>query len=161
MGGSARGLHVKAKGTLYFRVTAVNAVGQGTPSDEAAVNPGGPPTPSAPRNVTASVAGGVVSLSWSPPTFGAPITSYGLALGTPQRGYFTAGEVGPVTSFAFQVPDGLYLLRVTARNAYGPGTPSDEVVFYTGPPCTTPAAPQLTGSVTGNTIDLWTTPAGG
>jgi len=150
-------------GDLYFRVTAINTLGSGTPSEEAGVHLGGPATPSAPRNVNASATNGVITIAWSPPTFGAPIASYYIQLGTVPGVYTASGLIGPATSLTLPgFSDGLYYFRVTAVNAYGPGVPSGEVMVYTGPPCTVPGPPQLSGTATGTTATLsWTTPAGG
>jgi hypothetical protein len=154
---------VGGAGTLYFRVTAVNSLGRGAPSEEAGVNLSGPATPSAPRNLTASVTDGIVTLTWLPPTFGGPLTGYLIQLGASPGVYVGSGQVGVTTSLTLPpLGDGLRYLRVTGINAYGLGVPSTEVAVYTGPPCAIPAAPVLTGSVLGQTIALsWTTPAGG
>jgi hypothetical protein len=145
--------------TVYFRVTPFNALGRGTPSDEAGVRPG---PPSAPRNFTVSAAAGVVSFSWSPPTFGAPIASYYLEFGTQPGVYVGGTALGPLTtSLTAPLPDGLYYFRLTAGNGYGRGE-SVESSVYTGPPCTIPGAPVLSGLVSGSTVTLsWTTPRGG
>jgi len=145
--------------TVYFRVTPFNALGRGTPSDEAGVRPG---PPSAPRNFTVSAAAGAVSFSWSPPTFGAPIASYYLEFGTQPGVYVGGTALSPLTtSLTAPLPDGLYYFRLTAGNGYGRGE-SVESSVYTGPPCTVPGAPVLSGSVSGSTVTLsWTTPSGG
>ena len=160
---SLTGTQSTTSGTYYFRVTAVNALGTGPASAEAGIDFGGSRVPSAPQNVIATVTGSALSVTWAAPTFGGAIADYVLEYGITPGVYVGAISVGPVTSFAAPgVADGIYYLRVSARNVNGVGAPSAELRVYVGPPCTIPAPPQLTGSASGNQISLaWTTPPGG
>ena len=57
---------------------------------------------------------------------------------------------------------GIYYFRVTAVNVFGESVPSNEVAVVIGNYCSVPAAPRLSGSVSGDTVSLtWTTPTGG
>lgn len=52
--------------TYYYEVTAVNAGGQSSASNEAVATPTAPPPPNPPSSLTATDGAGTVTLSWSP-----------------------------------------------------------------------------------------------
>ena len=116
-------------GTFFLRVQAVNACGTSGPSGEVFMTMGAPdPLPAAPTNVTASVSGSTVSLTWTAPA--GPVTGYvlegGTALGLANIG---AIQVGAVTSFTIPgAPAGVYAVRVRAVTSAGSGAPSSDVV---------------------------------
>jgi hypothetical protein len=123
--------------------------------------------PGAPTNLTSSVNGGTVTLTWGAPTSVDPASSYVIEAGA------TAGStniavfdtLSSATSFTVSgVPAGTYFVRVRARNSAGTSSTSNEVVVIVGGACTSaPGAPTgLGSSVSGSTVTLtWTAPAGG
>jgi Fibronectin type III domain len=135
-----------ADGTrYYFEVTALNASGEGAPSNEAGAVPAG--TPGAPASVAATAGPAQVSLSWAAPsvTGGSAISGYNVYLST------TAGlqgtELAQVTGTSYTatgLADGTtYYLEVTAVNANGEGPPSVQVIAVPVPssPPTSASAP--------------------
>ncbi len=120
-------------GTTYFyKVSAVNAVGEGAQSNEASATPSaGATVPSAPQNLTAAPARGKgVQLNWSPPASngGSPITAYNIYRGTASGGETLLTSVGNVTSFKDTTTSRgqLYYYVVKAVNAVGEGPASNE-----------------------------------
>jgi hypothetical protein len=124
-----------AAGTYYYKVTAVNAVGEGAPSAEASATSNNPPAataPSAPRDVTAAPASGKgVQLSWAVPasTGGSPITGYRIYRSTAAGGEVLLTSVGVVTSFkdSSTIRGTTYFYVVSAVNAVGESAKSGEV----------------------------------
>jgi len=120
-------------GTTYFyKVSAVNAVGEGAQSNEASATPSaGATVPSAPQNLTDAPARGKgVQLNWSPPASngGSPITAYNIYRGTASGGETLLTSVGNVTSFKDTTTSRgqLYYYVVKAVNAVGEGPASNE-----------------------------------
>src|SRR5439155_599950 len=65
--------------TYYYKVTAVNEVGEGPPSNEASATPvSGDTAPSPPRSLSAAAGDARVALGWLAPSSdgGSPITNY-------------------------------------------------------------------------------------
>jgi photosystem II stability/assembly factor-like uncharacterized protein len=117
--------------------------------------------PDAPGTLRASATGNVVNLEWSAPT-GAP-TSYvvraGSSSGQSNLADFDTG--GLATSLTATAPNGTYFVRVHARNGWGLGPPSNEVIVNVG--CTAlPTAPgTLSAEVSGLGVTLsWSAAAG-
>jgi hypothetical protein len=142
-----------APGTrYYFEVTAVNADGQGAPSDEASATTTGPP--GAPASLVATGGNGEVSLSWVPPpsTGGSAITGYNVYVSTAARSRGADVATVAATSYtATGLSDGTnYYFRVTAVNALGEGPASAQVAVIPGvappptPPPITPTPPPIT-----------------
>jgi hypothetical protein len=128
----------------------------------AAAAPGPPP------NLTASVNGSTVTLTWLVPTSPDPATSYVLEAGSSpgSTNILVFDTLSTNTSFtATGVPAGTYYVRVRARNSAGTSSASNEVVVLVGGGgCTSaPGAPTgLASSVNGSSVTLtWTAPAGG
>jgi predicted phage tail protein len=127
-----------------------------------------PSAPSAggPTNLTATVVGSTVTLSWTAPLTGS-VTSYlleaGSASGLSDLASVPTGST--VTSFSTSgVASGTYYVRVKAIRGTAPSGPSNEVVVIVGSgPCTAaPAAPTgLAASVAGSTVSLRWSASGG
>jgi fibronectin type 3 domain-containing protein len=123
-----------SNGTQYFYVVrAVNAVGEGTASNEVTATPATAPAtlPTAPLNLAAVAAKGKgISLSWSPPASngGASITSYVIYRGTTPGSESRLTSVGNVTSYKdTSVTRGAtYYYKVAAVNSAGEGPQSSE-----------------------------------
>ena len=118
--------------TYYYKVSAVNGVGEGAQSNEASATPqAGASVPSAPQNLTATAAKGKgIQLSWSAPASngGSPITGYNIYRGTVAGGETLLTSVGNVTSFkdASTTRGQTYYYIVKAVNAVGEGPASNE-----------------------------------
>jgi uncharacterized protein YkwD len=135
--GPVPGLSVSSvpPGTYYLRVRAINAAGPSGPSQEVVLVVSGGPTcevPAAPANLTVSVNGSVVTLSWQAVS-GAGITyvvDVGSGPGLSNIGPF---PVGASTALTATAPDGTYYIRVRAVNACGTQGPgSSEVIAAVG-----------------------------
>jgi predicted phage tail protein len=131
--------------TYYFRVTAVNRVGEGRPSNEVSAVP--LTVPGAPTGLTATPGNSQVTLSWAAPTSGgAAINGYLIYEGTsprhetgkPVNGSLVNGTSYTVTGLANGTT---HYFRVTAVNTAGEGPSSAEmpvtlqpIVSSSGPP---------------------------
>jgi fibronectin type 3 domain-containing protein len=110
-------------------VSAVNAVGEGSPSNEVSATPQAISAPSAPQNLSAKPANGKgVALTWSAPlsTGGSPITGYNVYRNT---GSGTLNYLTNVTSTSYKdtstVRGQLYCYQVSAVNAASEGPLTD------------------------------------
>ena len=138
--------------TYYYHVTAVNAIGESEPSNQASAMPvAGPSVPDAPRNLVATPGNGTISLTWSPPPWDvrSPITGYTVYRGTNSGNRSFSITLGNVTTYT---DTGLangqrYYYVVTAVNAIGEGPPSTEV---SAKPATVPNAPSNLRAIPGN-----------
>jgi len=153
-------------GTYYFRLRSANTFGVGAATADQAFVVGqagcsGPP--SAPLDLRATVANGVVQLTWRAAA-ASIATGYrltaGVTSGGSQVGTFA---VGPTTTFSAAAPPGAYFVRVAAVNACGLGVPSAEAVAVVGSPVVPPTAPfGLEYAVTGSTVSFtWGAPSFG
>jgi len=156
-----------ANGTTYFyKVTALNAVGEGGLSNERSATPTAPASvPGAPTVSSASAGNGWVSVSWSAPADGgSAITGYRIYRAT-ASGLETlySSPVGTATSFTdTSVANGTtYFYKVTALNAVGEGVLSNERSATPTAPATVPGAPSLNSASAGNgNVTLaWSAPA--
>src|SRR6185503_12432848 len=114
----------------YYRVAAVNSVGEGTQSNEVSATPVAAAQRPAAPSLSGTAGDSVVHLSWTaPPDGGAPITSYNLYRGTSAGGETLLSSVGNVTAFddATALNGTKYYYRVAAVNSVGEGTQSNEV----------------------------------
>jgi hypothetical protein len=143
--------HIR-RGTYSIRLGAIGAC----PTSE-------PPGP--PEALTATVNESTVTLRWNEPSTGGLVTSYvieaGVSSGRADVVVDTGIDAGVV---AFSgVPNGIYYVRVRARNAAGTSAPSNEVVVVVGTTVDPPGPPtNLVVSVVNNTVNLnWTAPATG
>ncbi len=138
--------------TYYYYVTAVSAIGESGPSNQASATPvAGPSVPDAPRNLVATPGNGTISLTWSPPPWDvrSPITGYTVYRGTNSGNRSFPIPLGNVTTYT---DTGLangqrYYYVVTAVNAIGEGPPSSEV---SAKPATVPNAPSNLRAIPGN-----------
>jgi hypothetical protein len=118
--------------TYYYKVSAVNGVGEGPQSNEVSATPQVISVPGAPQNLTAATAakGKGVQLNWSPPTSdgGSPITGYNIYRGTASGNETLLTSVGNVTSFKDTSTrrGQTYYYFITAVNAAGEGPASNE-----------------------------------
>jgi titin len=160
-------------GTLYYvRVSGVNIVGTGTPSNVISLTPSTIPGPAIIIS-SASCDNQQVLVTWAPPTNtgGAPILSYNLQ-------YSNTGLAGswlptptpysvaaPTTSYTFTgLTNGtLYYFQVAAVNTIGVGPYSAQTPNSNATPSITPQPPIpiTTTAITSSSIAVsWTTPTG-
>lgn len=152
--------------TYYYRVAAVNAVGTGAFSVEAAATPNAPAQPPqmAPVNPSAVAGNAVVTINWGAIP-GA--LSYNLYRGTSANFAATtpfATNIRVVTFTDRAVQNGItYFYRISAVNAAGIGPSSREVNATPAAPLQPPGPPTGLTLVTGNgQITLsWTSPLNG
>lgn len=96
------------------------------------------------------VAGQTVTASW---TAVAGATSYRAEAGVSPTQMLAGYELGPLTIFSVTAPQGIYYLRVFARNAQGLSAPSNVVGVTVSSTLAPPASPTgLTASTTGSTV---------
>ena len=115
------------KTAYYYRVSAINSVGTGSPSDTAsATSPAVAPGP--PRNLSVTTEGTRFDLSWEAPASdgGADVTGYRIEISTDEEPW-NADEDTPtglshsLTGLTVGVT---YYFRVSAINSAGTGSPS-------------------------------------
>ncbi|MGD9906862.1 MAG: hypothetical protein AB7U83_25640, partial [Vicinamibacterales bacterium] len=102
-------------GTFWTRLVAVNAAGRSAQSAEVFLNTVPPQScsTSPPRNLGATVAGRIVTLTWDPPEDGSedpPRILVGSAPGQTDIGSITAPAYA--TSFSVAAPPGTYYVRL-------------------------------------------------
>lgn len=98
----------------------------------------------------ASVSGQTVSASW---TAVPGATSYRVEAGVTPAANLAGYEMGPLTSFSIQAPQGTYYLRVFARNPSGVSAPSNVVSVVVQSTVTPPPPPTgLSVSVAGSSV---------
>jgi fibronectin type 3 domain-containing protein len=117
--------------TYYYRISAVNTVGESTKSIEVSATPAAATAPSAPLGLTAS--GGKphgIALSWSAPASngGSATIGYKVYRGTTGGTYVLLVSLGNVTSYkdTTAARGVTYYYVVTAVNAAGESLPSTE-----------------------------------
>ena len=100
----------------------------------------------------AQVSGQTVTAAW---TAVPGATSYRAEAGV-LPGLMLAGyELGPLTTFSINAPQGTYYVRVRARNAQGTSAPSNEVALTVSSSQGPPSPPSnLTATVSGTTVTL-------
>ena len=147
----------------YFRVTAVNKLGESQPSSVVLATP--VTVPASPTGLTAATGNGQVTLTWDTPASDgdSPVTGYDVYVGTTAH-FSGRAPLAKVTGNAVTVT-GLvngttYYFRVTAVNKVGEGPASNEVPAT---PQTVPGAPAGLTATPGNSkVTLaWTAPASG
>jgi hypothetical protein len=127
--------------TYYYEVTAVNAVGEGTVSNEAFTLPAAS-VPAAPTGLHATGGNHLVSLSWTAPA--GPVGSYDVYRGTSPGGEsstpLATGVAGTGYTDSTALNGTTYYYKVSAVNGTGEGAKSGEA-------SATPQAP-LAGNFT-------------
>ena len=150
-------------GTTYFyRVTAVNTIGEGPASNERSARP--PTVASAPTLDAATAGKDSVALAWSAPgsNGGSPITGYRIYRGTSSGSGSPLVTLGLVTSYTdASVADGrTYYFRVVAINAVGESAFSNERSAFVP---VAPGAPTIDATFPANSSIAvhWLTPSDG
>jgi hypothetical protein len=151
---------VGGNAVFYVRVVAfIRFSGQTAPSNEIAIVIGNAtPPPPPPSGLTASVAGTTVTLGWSAPGSGQPVTSYiiqaGSQPGSSELANFSTGNSATMFS-ASGVAFGTYFVRVRTVNGASISIPSNEVQVDVTNTCVPPGPPSnLAASVAGSTVTL-------
>jgi hypothetical protein len=153
-------MHVRFFRSTLFTL-AIITITAGTLTLRAAV-------PTAPTNLTATVSGLSVSLSWGA-SANAP-TQYVLQAGfAPGQTAITVPLSGSTTTFSASAAAGTYYVRVVAVNADGTSAPSNEVTVVltagagTPPGCAAPSAPLNLRAIIlgGEAFIFWRPPVAG
>ena len=127
-------------GTFWIRLRAANSAGTGPATAELALvmRPSGGCVglPMAPVQHAPTVAGNMVTLSWTPPTEGATPLAYVIVAGSaPGLSNVAVLDLGaPMTSVSGPVAAGTYFVRMAARGSCGVGLLSNEVPLVVGGP---------------------------
>src|SRR5262249_35921386 len=134
--------------TYYYKVSAVNAVGESVASNELSAMPAttpGPPT------LTGAVPGNSVTLTWTPPTNtgGGGITGSKIYRGTTSGGETPLITVGNITTYTDETTTygTTYYYEVSALTSAGEGPRSNEM---SATPIVAPSAPTLNSANAGN-----------
>ena len=151
----------------YYKVTALNAIGESVASNEANATPAAPASaPSAPQSLQATAGNAQVSLAWSAPSSdgGSAITGYRVYRGTaPNPTVALIPDLGLVTSFldSGRTNGQIYYYKVTALNAIGESVASNEANATPAAPASAPSAPQSLQATAGNAqVSLaWSAPS--
>ena len=133
--------------TYYYKVSAVNSVGESVASNELSAKPAaGATVPGAPTLNSATPGNGTVALAWSAPASngGSTITGYRIYRGTTSGGETPLTTLANVTSWTDTgLSNGTtYYYKVSALNSVGEGVASNEMPAK---PATVPGAPLITG----------------
>lgn len=125
----------------------------------------GPNPPAAPTAFTATALLNTVDLRWTPATTGGPAEAYLIEAGTGPglANLVTLSVNAPQTTLSVGgVAQGIYYVRVKARNVRGTSGPSIERIVNVGN-CTAPGTPQsLSAAINDTAVNLtWAPPAGG
>ena len=149
--------------TYYFKVSAINSLGEGPQSNEVSSTPAS--TPSSPLSLAASAGSAQVTLTWAAPSSngGAAITSYKIYRGTSTGGEAFLVSLGNVLTYT---DTGLtngqtYYYKVSAVNSVGEGPLSSEASAKPVSALTVPSAPAITsaGAGDGKIVLAWTAPS--
>jgi fibronectin type 3 domain-containing protein len=116
--------------TYYYRVSAVNGVGEGSLSNEVSAKPVAAATVPGAPSLSATSGDATVHLAWAAPADGgSPISGYKVYRGTSAGGETLLKSVGNLTATddATAVNGTTYYYRVSAVNGVGEGVASNEV----------------------------------
>jgi fibronectin type 3 domain-containing protein len=144
----------------YYKVSAMNSVGEGALSDESSAVP--ITVSSATLSLVATPGNGQISLTWYAPSSdgGAAITNYNVYRGTSSGGETHLTTIGNVLTLTdTSVTNGVtYFYMVSATNSAGEGVLSSE---SSATPVTTPTAPTIVSATSGNALVtlVWTAPS--
>jgi fibronectin type 3 domain-containing protein len=115
--------------TYFYKVSAVNVIEEGDPSNVADANTS-KESPSAPRTLTATAGDSFVTLRWSPPERdgGKPITQYMIYRSTTKGGENLLEEIGIKLFYKDETVEKgtTYFYTVSAKNETGEGEQSNE-----------------------------------
>jgi predicted phage tail protein len=145
--------------TYYYKVGAVNSVGEGAPSNEVSATPATVPT--LPVTLVAAPGNSQVVLTWSAPSSdgGSSITAYKVYRGTMSGGEVLLTTLGNVLTYTDpELTNGqIYYYKVSAVNSAGEGPQSVEVLAK---PITVPSAPTISTTTAGDAqvVLNWTAP---
>ena len=146
--------------TYFYRVSAMNSVGEGPTSNEASASPG--TVPSAPTQLPATASNAQVALAWLAPSNngGFPITGYRVYRGTTSGGETLLASPGNVLNYTnVGLTNGVtYYYKISALNSKGESALSNE---RSATPRTIPSAPQnLVATEGDSSVTLtWSAPA--
>jgi parallel beta-helix repeat protein len=130
--------------TYYYKVAAINSVGEGIKSNEASATPYANTVPSAPLNLQAVGGNGEIRLNWIAPTDngGHAITGYKIYRYMVTPSYALIATIGNfLTYLNISLTNGQsYHYKVSAVNSVGEGPQSNETYAT---PATIPDAPNL------------------
>jgi parallel beta-helix repeat protein len=115
----------------YYKVSAVNLIGEGAKSSEVSAIPSsGVTVPAAPQSLEAIAGDCLINLSWQVPISdgGSPITNYLIYRGTSAGGEVLLVEIGNALSYSdVGLTNNItYYYKVSARNVIGIGAYSNE-----------------------------------
>ncbi|MGI0088651.1 MAG: fibronectin type III domain-containing protein, partial [Nitrosotalea sp.] len=156
--------------TYYYKVSAVNSVGESLQSNEASVMPSGSSitAPSSPTGLAATAGNTQVSLSWTAPANngGSAITGYNVYRGTTSGGESSTPVATGITSTTY-TDTGLtngqaYYYTVSAANSVGTSSPSNEASATPVAPATAPGAPTGLAATAASSSQInlsWTAPS--
>jgi fibronectin type 3 domain-containing protein len=144
--------------TYHYAVAALNSIGEGPRSMEVSAIPA--TVPSAPRNLTATLDGNDVILTWEAPEDdgGSPITNYTIYSGTVSGDLEYLYKVGELLTYTdtMSLPSTTFYYQVTATNAVGESASSNEVASDPD----LPTSPILSGEADGDAVVLtWVAPS--
>lgn len=144
----------------YYKVSAINSVGEGTKSNSVSATPiTGTTAPSAPGNLQATAGDGQVTLTWAVPSSdgGLTITNYKIYRGASSgiETYLTNTENVLIYTDTSVTNDQTYYYKVRAINSVGEGAFSNEVSAT--PTATDSAQDGLLDSDDDSSDDIFTT----
>ena len=129
-----------------------------------AAGPSAQSVPGAPGQPAASVSGSQVTLTWTAPATGAPVTGYLVVARQVSGGPIIASlPLGNVLTLTATAGDGTYFVTVRATNSLGTGPESTGVGITVRQGASVPGPPaNFAATVTGTTASFtWTTPTSG
>ncbi len=145
--------------TYYYKVSAINAIGEGPQSNEANATPTTLPGP--PNGLVTSASNQQVTLNWLPPSDngGSPITNYSIYRCLSPGGETFLTTIGNVTTHIdTSLMNGqTYYYKVSAWNSLGEGPRSNEA---NATPTKTPSEPLNLQAIAGSTqvTLIWSLP---
>ncbi len=125
--------------TYYYRVTAMNTIGESAPSEAVSIFPAS--SPSSPQNLRAVLSDGSIVLEWDAPSDdgGSPVVYYRIYRSTVENGIYVNVGVSENLSYVddFIRVGATYYYMVTAVNIAGESSYSPEIsIQYVTPPAT-------------------------